>query len=125
MSGILYGLTHLGSLELKVIHSRAPLFVQMSDDTIQNKYDVKVLNKLDSDVEVMITAEGPQGVEIVDGDRPLTIKPGKLASRILYIKVPNSNLTQSREPLKFRVYDIAKPEEHVVTYESAFFGPER
>lgn len=122
VSGILYGLTHLGSLELKVIHSRSPLFVMMSDGSIQNKYDVKILNKLDIDVEVMVSATGPDGLVIVDGDKPISVRSGTLVSRIIYIKVPATNIHQGRVPLTFKVQNIAKPED-VVIYDGAFFGP--
>jgi cytochrome c oxidase accessory protein FixG len=124
LSGILYGLTHLGSLELKVIHARSPLFVQMSDGTIQNKYDVKILNKLDAEVEVSVTASGPEGLVMVDVDKPISLKSGKLTSRTIYMKVPANNLTESRMPLTITVQNIANPEDSV-SYNSAFFGPKR
>ncbi len=124
LSGILYGLTHLGSLELKVIHSRAPLFVQMSDGAIQNKYDVKILNKLDDTVQVRIHAAGPEGLELIDADKPISIKSGKLSSRIVFIKVPTVNLEGSRVPLTITVQNVDNPEDSV-SYKSAFFGPER
>ncbi|MCW8919668.1 MAG: cytochrome c oxidase accessory protein CcoG [Gammaproteobacteria bacterium] len=121
VAGIYYGLTHLGTLELKVIHSRAPLFVQMSDGTIQNKYDLKILNKLDHDIEARISASGPPGLELVDGERLLTLKSGRLTSRIIYIKVASSNLDASRLPLTFTVQNVDNPEESA-SYDSAFFS---
>jgi polyferredoxin len=122
VAGILYGLTHLGSLELKVIHSRSPLFVQMSDGTIQNKYDIKILNKLDNDVEVSISASGPEGLQLIDGEKTLTLKSGGLTSRIMYIKVPMKSLTDSRMALTIKVQDISDPKISV-SYSSAFFSP--
>ncbi len=121
IGGILYGLTHLGSLELKVIHSRSPLFVQMSDGTIQNKFDLKILNKLDAEVEVEVLATGPEGLMLVDSEKTITLKSGKITSRIVFVKVPNANLTQSRVPLTFTVQNKANPEDSV-SYESAFFS---
>jgi len=56
--GIVYGLTHLGSMTLKVIAERQPLFVRMSDGSIQNKYEFKVLNKTDRDLFVTVMVEG-------------------------------------------------------------------
>jgi cytochrome c oxidase accessory protein FixG len=122
LSGILYGLTHLGTLELKVIHSRSPLFVQMTDGTIQNEYDLKILNKLDTEMEVSILATGPDGLVIADGGKNVKINPGRLASRILFIKVPKKSLTDSRMPLTFTVQNVDNPEDKV-SYESAFFSP--
>ena len=46
MSGIVYGLTHLGSMTLRVIPERQPLFVTMSDGSVQNKYDFKILKSV-------------------------------------------------------------------------------
>lgn len=122
--GIVYGLTHLGSLELKVIHARSPLFVQMSDGTIQNKYDVKVLNKLDSEIEVRVTASGPKGLLLLDADKTLSLKSGKLTSRTFFMKVPAENLTEGRVPVKITVQRIDNPQD-TVSYNSAFFGPKR
>ncbi|MDH5786081.1 MAG: cytochrome c oxidase accessory protein CcoG, partial [Chromatiales bacterium] len=86
LGGIIYGLTHLGSLELKVIHARSPLFVKMSDGTIQNKYDLKVLNKLDGEVDVRISVIGPEGLLLLDEDRTIALKPGKLTSRTVFMR---------------------------------------
>jgi len=120
--GILYGLTHLGSMELKVIHERSPLFVQLSDGSIQNRYDIKMLNKNDKPIQVRITAEGIKGLELLDADNTLTIQSGKLLSHIVFVKVPKSSLEQSRTPITFKVYNVDKPTDQV-SYEGAFFGP--
>ena len=122
IGGILYGLTHLGSLELKVIHSRSPLFVQMSDGMIQNKFDLKILNKLDHAVEVQVTATGPEGVVLVDAEKTISLKSGRMTSRIIFVQVPNANLAVSRVPLTFTVQNLNNPEDSV-SYESAFFSP--
>ena len=120
--GILYGLTHLGSLELKVIHERSPLFVQLSDGSIQNRYDIKILNKQDREVQVSIHIEGPEGLEVVGSNESLSVNSGKLLSHIVYIKVPKASLEGSRTPVIFRVENTQDPSDFV-TYESAFFGP--
>ncbi len=122
LSGIGYGVTHLGSLELKVIHERSPLFVQLSDGSIQNRYDVKVLNKLDKTVNIMIAAEGPEGLQLSDSVKALSINPGRLQSHIVYVKIPRKSLEESRVPLTFRAYNAQNPEDFV-EYESAFFSP--
>jgi len=120
--GILYGLTHLGSMELKVIHERSPLFVQLSDGSIQNKYDIKILNKNEKPIQVKITAEGIDKLELLDADTTLTVPSGKLLSHIVFVKVPKSSLEQSRTPITFKVHNVNKAKDNV-TYEGAFFGP--
>jgi len=123
-TGILYGLTHLGSLELKVIHERSPLFVRLSDGSIQNRYDVKVLNKQDKEVQVQITASGIEGLELIGADDALSIPSGKLEPRIVYIKVPSESIEKSRTPVTFEVHNVEHPKDSV-KYESAFFSPRR
>ncbi|MCW9089495.1 MAG: cytochrome c oxidase accessory protein CcoG, partial [Gammaproteobacteria bacterium] len=123
-AGILYGLTHLGSMELKVIHERSPLFVQLSDGSIQNRFDIKILNKQDKQIRVWLTAEGPEGLELIGADEPLDVDSGKLRSHIVYVKVPRQNLLQSRTPLTFVVSNVNDPKD-VVRYEGAFFSPRR
>nr|NIQ08952.1 cytochrome c oxidase accessory protein CcoG [Gammaproteobacteria bacterium] len=121
-SGIIYGLTHLGTLELKVIHERSPLFVQLSDGSIQNKYDLKILNKLDKVMTVGVSAKGPEDLQLIGADEPLDVQPGKVLSHTVFIKVPRSSLEQSRTPVTFRVNNVDNPED-TVKYESAFFSP--
>lgn len=121
--GILYGLTHLGSMELKVLHERTPLFVQLSDGSIQNRYDVKILNKQDKEIQVELVIEGIEGAELINDRKSLSIASGKLLSHIVYIKVPKSSLGEPRRPVIFKVTNTQDPTD-VVTYESAFFSPE-
>jgi len=44
VGGIIYGLTHIPPVELSVVHERQPLFIQMGNGTVQNKYTIKALN---------------------------------------------------------------------------------
>jgi cytochrome c oxidase accessory protein FixG len=44
--------------ELNVIHNRSPLFVKLSDGTIRNNYQVKVLNKSHDDKSYSVTLKG-------------------------------------------------------------------
>jgi len=61
--GIIYGLLNITGLEIKVLHERQPLFVQLSNGSIQNKYELKILNKTNEQMTVRVTAEGLEGVE--------------------------------------------------------------
>jgi cytochrome c oxidase accessory protein FixG len=50
VSGVmLYSLLNRSDLELSVLHDRNPLFVQLSDGSIRNGYDIKILNKMHED----------------------------------------------------------------------------
>lgn len=60
-SVILYGLTHRAPLDLHILHDRNPLFVTMSDGTIRNGYEVKILNKTHGDKNYQLSIEGLEG----------------------------------------------------------------
>lgn len=121
ITGLLYGLTHLGTFDLKVIHSRQPLFVQQSNGDIQNKYELKVLNKMDRDMTVSIAVEGPEGTDAQGLKERITLPAGKLSSFTVFLRVPRENLEDDRTPVTFRVQSFEEYES--VEYESMFYGP--
>lgn len=120
--GLLYGLFNLGFLELKVIHERQPLFVQQSDGSIQNKYDLKILNKTDQNMKVQVTVEGPKGMILQELDNALDIPAGKLTSHIMFIRIPRANLQQDRTSVTIRLQAQNMEKAHA-EYVSMFYGP--
>ncbi|ESQ82569.1 (Fe-S)-binding protein [Asticcacaulis sp. AC466] len=44
--------------ELNIIHNRSPLYVRLSDGTIRNNYQIKVLNKTHSDRDYAVKIDG-------------------------------------------------------------------
>jgi polyferredoxin len=121
--GIVYGLTHLGSMTLKVLPERQPLFVRLSDGSIQNKYEFKVLNKTDKDVYVTVTAKG--GVEnqvILGAEKPLLTHHGRGASFTIFVKAPGENISREIVPIVFRVQGVDDPR-IAAEYETMFNGP--
>jgi cytochrome c oxidase accessory protein FixG len=125
LAGITYGLTHLGSMTLNVLPERQPLFVSMSDGSIQNKYTFKVLNKTDRDIHVKVSAEG--GVaeqEIIGADKPLLTHHGRGTSFTIFVKAPGANVKQEVTPIEFRVEGVEDPAVFA-EYSSKFNGPKR
>ncbi len=61
---ILYGFITRPLLELHVLHDRNPLFVTMSDGTIRNGYDIKILNKTYEDKKYTLVVSGIENTEI-------------------------------------------------------------
>jgi cytochrome c oxidase accessory protein FixG len=121
--GIAYGLTSLAPLELKVLHARQPLFVLQSDGSIQNKYTLKILNKMSEDIESTITASGPKGLILVDADKPITARHSMVTSRTVFVKVPRGNLEQETTPIVFTVSGEYKGNELKGDRKSVFIGP--
>ncbi|MEN8166392.1 MAG: cytochrome c oxidase accessory protein CcoG [Pseudomonadota bacterium] len=123
--GIGIGLSSLDALELKVIHARQPLFVLQSDGSIQNKYTLKILNKMTRDVPVKITAMGPEGLILVDADQEITARHGKVTPRTVFVRVPKKNLLAENTPITFHAESDAGDQVLTSQRESVFIGPNR
>jgi cytochrome c oxidase accessory protein FixG len=122
-AGIWYGLTHLGALVLHVTPDRQPLFVRLSDGSVQNKYQLKVLNKTAQDLFVSVTTEGGLANQIVMGaDQPLVAHHGKETTYTLFVRVPERSLRGEITPLEFRVHNTADPS-MAAEYKTVFNGP--
>ncbi len=110
LAGIIYGLNHLGSLTLRVAPERQPLFVRMSDGSIQNKYTFKVLNKTDKDLLVNVKTEGGfKGQEIIGAEKPKLVTHGKATSFTIFLKVAAENIPAEVTPIEFRVENTENP----------------
>jgi len=122
-SVILYGLTHLGAMTLKVLPERQPLFVAMSDGSIQNKYAFKVLNKTANDMHVKVTATGGiEGQEIIGAETPPLTHQGRGTSFTIFVKAKGKNVKEEVTPITFRVESVEDPT-IFAEYTTNFNGP--
>lgn len=55
---MLYSLLNRSPLELHILHDRNPLFVKLSDGSIRNGYDIRILNKTHEDRVYRLEIEG-------------------------------------------------------------------
>jgi cytochrome c oxidase accessory protein FixG len=118
---MVWGLLTMSPIDVKALHERSPLYVQMSDGNIQNKWTIKVVNKSNFPMQAEITVEGPEGMTFV-ADKVITVAPGNVGATTLLVKIPKKLLTESRVPLKINVVDLNNPSIKA-TYESDFLGP--
>jgi cytochrome c oxidase accessory protein FixG len=126
LAGIVYGLSSLDAIELKVLHEQAPLFVRLSDGSVQNKYTLKVLNKSESDLEVRISAQGPVPITLVGAEEPVAVRSGEVTPSIVFVKIERGDLGDERVPLTFYATTrLPDGSETTAERESAFFGPPR
>ncbi len=124
--GILFGLNSLDAVELKVLHSRQPLFVVKSDGSIRNRYTLKVLNKTTSDLKVTISASGQDGMELSGADEPLVAAAGSVTARTVFAGVPRQNLTAEFGPIMFHIVGTDGGDvTYSYTRKSVFIGPKR
>lgn len=123
--GIIYGLTHISPLELKVLHERQPLYVRLSDGAIQNKYYLKVLNKTDKIIEVKISTIELEAHAIFSVDNNIIkILPGEVSNVTAFVKYPKQFVKEKMSPVKFQAENIHQPENQA-KYRSMFVGPRK
>jgi len=122
ITGIIYGLSHLGSLELKVLHERQPLFVLQSDGTVQNKYILKILNKTNQDMRLNLSVNGHESLVIANKDQVILAKSGGVTSYTLFLRIPSDKLATPRVTVGIQL--TSKSQSEIFTqYQSMFFGP--
>jgi len=124
VGAIIYGLTTLATLELKVLHERQPLFVMRSDGSVQNKYVLKILNKTKNDMSVSLSAKGHEALQLIGAEKPLAIPMGHVSAYTVFLRIPANKLGQERIPITLRIQSIEQPK-FSTEYQSMFFGPEK
>ncbi|MCG6942190.1 MAG: cytochrome c oxidase accessory protein CcoG [Thiohalocapsa sp.] len=124
LSGIIYGLSSLTAIDLKVLHERAPLYVQLSDGSFQNKYTVKLLNKTNEDLDIAISVEADVPVTVTRLEDSIPAKHGEVTPGILFVKIRRQDLSGESVPLTFvATAQLPNGSEIKASRESAFFGP--
>jgi len=120
LSGIAYGFMTLSPTEFKVVHERQPIYVRLSDGSIQNKYTVKILNKTKKEIDVHFVIEGLNGASL-HGLTEMKIKPGEVVPITALIRVPEKNLNPGLTPILFK--GIVDGSEFTIEYKSMFMAP--
>lgn len=124
LGGITYGFASLSAIDLKVLHERAPLFVQLSDGSIQNKYTLKLLNKTNQDLAVSVSVLADVPVTVSGNDHAMIAKHGEVTPGIVFVKIHRKDLERESLPLTFVATAVLpKGGEIESGRESAFFGP--
>lgn len=126
LSGVLFGITSLDAIELKVLHSRLPLYVVKSDGSIRNKYTLKILNKTTSDMQVKVSATGYEGLELMGAEKPVDAPQGGITSQTVFVSVQRKDVTEESSPI---IFHIEGADKEGVAYsnsrKSVFIGPAR
>ena len=121
MSGIVYGFMNLSPTEFKVVHERQPLFVKLSDGSIQNKYTVKLLNKTKETLKLKFEIEGIEGATL-HGLTEMTVEPGKVIPVTALVRVSEDDMKSNLTPIIFKGKVESNPN-ITVQYKSMFMGP--
>jgi len=119
---IVYGLVNRSTTEMHVLRDRNPLFVVLSDGTVRNGYDIKILNKTQADQIYSLSVTGVPGLDVrvqgfgdVSASR-LPVFADSVGHFRVFIAAPKP--AQKRNPLVFTLIDsTANDGDH---YESLF-----
>jgi len=123
IAGIAYGFSQFSTTEFYVDHERKPLFTQMSNGDIQNKYRLKLLNKTDQLMRVRFEVEGLDIASVKGLDKEFRIEPGKMMSVTALVRVPKNQLmSSSLIPVKF-VLKTHNTNTIINSYDTVFFVP--
>ncbi|WP_245232372.1 cytochrome c oxidase accessory protein CcoG [Thiorhodococcus minor] len=126
LAGIVYGLTSLAPVELKVLHERAPLFVLQSDGSIQNKYTLKILNKTPEPVTVRVSASGHDDLILMGAEDPILSEAGGVTPTNVFVRIPERALKSEQQPITFYIDGTRASGTPVeAERESVFIGPRR
>ncbi len=118
---LIWGLLNMSGIDVKALHERSPLYVQMSDGSVQNKWTIKVVNKGNEPMKAEISATGPSDLRY-NVDRVLKIQPGNVGAATLYVQIPKKSLTSTSTPIVIKVIDLNNPSVFE-EYSSNFIGP--
>jgi len=120
--GIVYGLTHISPVELSIVHERQPLFVQMSDGSIHNKYTIKAVNKTPADLHMKVSINGAEGISIAGEEGGnIVLRTGKIVPFQIFLTARPGTLKNKRTPIRFVLESIESPVVRL-EYESVFIS---
>lgn len=123
-----FGLLSRESLGVTVNHDRNPLFVMLSDGSIRNGYQIKILNKQRQPQTVTLSVEGIDGAQLsivgqTDGGVMTLDAPGDgVATYIAHVTAPSEAVTGGEAAITF-VAETAEGERTVQG--NVFRGPEK
>ncbi len=116
---LLYGLSHIARLDLTVLHDRRPLFVQLSDGSIRNKYLVKVMNKTDQTMAVALSFRSK--IKQLKSQKTLgitQIEAGDIKTIYVYLSARAENVGADNS-----VVFVVREGAQILEYEATFFTP--
>ena len=117
------------NLDVNVLHDRNPIFVTLSDGSIRNGYEIKILNMLAAPSRFDVRLEGlPNAfVKIAGDDKNLgqnftiDVESDKLRATRIYITVPKADITGTN--VKFRLVVNRQGEKEEAIYDANFVAP--
>jgi len=114
-------LTGREALIADVLRDRTALY-RVVDTELENSYSLKLTNRSEEVMELVISVSGLDGVRVVEPTRSVTVSPGQTADLPLTIAAPLTAGDPGMQPLQIDLRSAATAEA-VKTIESRFFFP--
>ncbi len=115
-----YGLSARDSMTVNVLRDRTPPFVLLTDGSIRNAYNVKIINRANYTRDFIIRIDGPAELQIasvgerVEGGEVRFAAPGDAVRSVrIFATLPKAAAQGASIPVTIRVSDPATGEEAV------------
>jgi cytochrome c oxidase accessory protein FixG len=120
MIGIfVYTLATRTEFEVRIAQVRQPLYVELTDQKIRNRYEIHLVNKQQTNTQFLIQLDGlpAESLNLAPYPNPVTVLAGK------DIKVPvkvdvDTHTAESTHSFNFVIVPVAKPDQQVKRHES-------
>ena len=120
--GVLWGTLNINPLTLTVIRERQPLYVRLSEGSIQNKYTLKIANKSETSMRLILDMSGIEKVHLQLSPSDIIIPPGSLKTFTAFVRSFESDYGGGSVPLYFNVKTALDPNVNA-KYKTVFIGP--
>ncbi len=119
LSVLATNLVGLASMDLKVLHDRLPLFIQLTDGSIRNKYEIKIMNKTHESILVNIDFKSKiTNLTSQKQHRNINIPSGNVKSIYVYLKAFERDVGDHSG-----VVFVVNSKDTALEYKSTFFTP--
>jgi cytochrome c oxidase accessory protein FixG len=116
---IFYLFTVRGDVETTINRSPGTMFQEYGADKYSNLYNLQMVNKTNSEVDIELNLLAPEGDIILMGD-PIKAEKGEVANRDMLIVLKKSNVKLSNIHLEIGIFEKGKQIDKINT---TFVGP--
>lgn len=104
---VIFTIINRTSFDASIQHERQPLYIQMSNGDIKNRYSVRITNKTTETAQYILQVEGVP-FNAIEGHTTLSVPPGKTYTEIISIVLPEKKAV-STDLLKLNFQELAHP----------------
>jgi len=108
-------------LEVDIIRDRDRMYRELSNNRIENSYNVKIFNMDQADHTYTIDVSGPDGL-LFDGDTEIFLAEGEVGELRVRLSMDKESIMKPNSPINFLVQSTSK-QRIEATSESRFIAP--